>query len=410
MICFLTIMEFVSFKKSVVYPTPNQFVVKHPITPLREQSPIEFIIENNGHSFIDLRKTRLHIKCKLVKPNGDPVSATDKITLVNMPLQSLWRHVEVYFQNKLVSSSDNSYPYKAMLDVLCNYSEDCKESQLQPQLYYKDTCGYMDATDTAIGGNGGLTQRWNFTKDGKSVDMEGPLYCDILQQKHLFLNNIPIRIKLTPASNAFALMGEGRVVIDEALLWVCHVDLSPDIYTDIAKKLQKDTVKYSYVKSEFLCHSIHAGSTSLRLANLFQGRIPTQLVVVFVDTESFNGHHKKNPFNFQHKFLNYLDVSVNGRSLPRERPLQPDYIKQHYSDAFTLMFGSKWMKNDGNYISRDDFAKGYTIYILDLGADSVGNVNLEARFAIPLDKSTNMLIYASFPHVMEIDETRNVYL
>ena len=51
------------------------------------------------------------------------------------------------------------------------------------------------------------------------------------------------------------------------------------------------------------------------------------------------------------------------------------------------------MKNDENYISRDDFAKGYTIYILDLGADSVGNVNLEARFAIPLDKSTNMLIY-----------------
>ena len=104
----------------------------------------------------------------------------------------------------------------------------------------------MDATDTAIGGNGGLTQRWNLTKDGKSVDMEGPLYCDILQQKHLFLHNIPIRIKLTPASNAFALMGEGRVVIDEALLWVCHVDLSPDIYTNIAKKLQKDTVKYWY--------------------------------------------------------------------------------------------------------------------------------------------------------------------
>ena len=68
-----------------MYSTPNQFVVKHPITPLREQIPIEFIKENNGHSFIDIRKTRLHIKCKLVKLNGDPVSASDKISLVNMP-------------------------------------------------------------------------------------------------------------------------------------------------------------------------------------------------------------------------------------------------------------------------------------------------------------------------------------
>ena len=74
------------------------------------------------------------------------------------------------------------------------------------------------------------------------------------------------------------------------------------------------------------------------------------------------------------------------------------------------MFGSKWMRNDGNYISREDFANGYTIYMLDLGAEAVGNLNLEARFALPLQKSVNILIYASFPHTMEIDATRNVYL
>ena len=84
----MTIMEFISLTKSLVHPTPYQFVVKHPITPLRDQSPIELIIENNGHSLIDLRKIRSHIKCKLVKLNCDPVSGTDKISLVNMPLQS----------------------------------------------------------------------------------------------------------------------------------------------------------------------------------------------------------------------------------------------------------------------------------------------------------------------------------
>ena len=129
----------------------------------------------------------------------------------------------------------------------------------------------MDSSDPIVGGNFGLTQRWEWTKDGKSIDMEGPLYCDILQQKHLLLDNILIRIKLTPSSNDFALMGEGRVVVEEARLWVCHVELSPDAYNDIAKKLQKDTAKYTYIKSEFVCHGINAGSTSLRLNNLFPG-------------------------------------------------------------------------------------------------------------------------------------------
>ena len=185
----------------------------------------------------------------------------------------------------------------------------------------------MDSLDQVIGGNIGLNQRWEWTKDGRSVDMEGPLYCDILQQKHLLLNNIPIRIKLTPSSNDFALIGEGRVVVEEALLWVCHVDVSPDAYNMIATKLHKETAKYSFMKSEFLCHSIPAGSTSFKLANLFQGRIPTQLVMAFVNTESFNGKGDLNPFNFQHFYLQYLDVSANGRSLPRERSLQPDFIK-----------------------------------------------------------------------------------
>ncbi len=402
-------MDPVSFQKSSVVSPPKQFAVKHPITPIREYSPIEFLIENNGHSFIDLKQTRLQIKCKIIKPNGDPVTATDRVAFVNLPLQSLWRNIEVYLQNRLVSSADNMYPFKATTDVLLNYSEDSKESQLQTQLYYKDTAGFMHDSQLD-NGNIGLSYRWNWTKNGQSVDMEGPLYCDILQQKNLLLNNVPIRIKLTPSTNAFVLMGEGRVIIEEVRLWVCHVDLPPDVYTNVAKNLQKDTAKYTYMKSEFLCHSLNAGSTSLRLDNLFQGRVPTQMVITLVDTDAFNGSAVKNPFNFKHHFLNYLDVNVNGRSLPRERPIEPDFSKNQYVDAYALMFASYFTHDKGNYIQLEEFDGGYAIYVLDIGGDIVGNTKLEVRFAKPLVNAVNIVIYASFPHTMEIDATRNVYL
>ena len=92
-------------------------------------------------------------------PNGEAVSEADKVSLVNLPLQRLWRHVEIYFQNKLFSSSDHMYAYKSMCDGALNYSEDTKESQLQSQLFYKDTPGYMDVIEPLLGGNAGLTQR-----------------------------------------------------------------------------------------------------------------------------------------------------------------------------------------------------------------------------------------------------------
>ena len=134
------------------------------------------------------------------------------------------------------------------------------------------------------------------------------------------------------------------------------------------------------------------------------------MVILYVDTDAFNGSSSKNPFNFKHHFLNYLDVTVNGRSLPRERPIEPDFKNNHFSDAYAMMFGSNWMQDKGTYISREEFANGYTLYVLDLGGDSVGNVKLEARFAKPLENAVNVFVYASFPNTMEIDATRNVFL
>ena len=43
--------------------------------------------------------------------------------------------------NQKVISPDVSisYPYKAMMDILLHYGHDVKESELQGELYYKDT-------------------------------------------------------------------------------------------------------------------------------------------------------------------------------------------------------------------------------------------------------------------------------
>ena len=118
------------------------------------------------------------------------------------------------------------------------------------------------------------------------------------------------------------------------------------------------------MQAKFFSHIMNSRTLTVRLDNLLQGRAPFQLVIAFINTDSFNGSYSKYLFNFKHYFLSCLDVNVNGKSIPRERPFKPDLIKkQLFIAEYALMFGSKWVKNYGNYISRENFSDGYTIYV-----------------------------------------------
>ncbi len=118
-----------------------------PVTSIVGASPVEFVINNAGYEFIDLSKLRLYVKCHIERTDGSALTKDDKGTLTNLPLQSFWRQVDVYFQNRLVSTSGMIYPYKAMLDVLLNYGSEAKKTQFQSQLFIKDTHDAIDATD-----------------------------------------------------------------------------------------------------------------------------------------------------------------------------------------------------------------------------------------------------------------------
>ena len=401
-----------------------QWIEKLPLAPLREGNPVEFYIDNSGTDLIDLQKTRLYVKCRITKNDGTPIAAEAKVGLVNLSLHSLWSEAQVYWQNRLVSDGRLN-PYKAYLDTVLNYADDAKESHLQTQLYSKDNANFMDETDPTAGLNFGLLQRYNLTRNGQSVDMTGPLFSDTFQQPYLLLNGIPITVKLTPSPDTFRLMRAGKenykVDIQAVKLWICTVSLGPTPYMEISRRLQNTTVKYPIMKSTLLTHTLMQGTPHLQLDNLFQGRVPAQILIGFLASEAVRGSYTKNPFNFQHYNLNYLQVTVDGVPFPR-RALEPDYAKKLYIDSYLTLFTGtgKWNTNDGNDISRHEYPDGYCLYLFNidpakqmedlLPISKQGNIKVEARFAQPLTTTVDLLIYAIFPKVIEVDYTRNVYL
>jgi len=53
------------------------------------------------------------------------------------------------------------------------------------------------------------------------------------------------------------------------------------------------------------------------------------------------------------------------------RPVQPDYGHKIYIRAYNSMFAGtgKLCKDEGLYISREDYSDGYALYAFDLTAD-----------------------------------------
>ena len=237
-------MESQQQSMSLFQPKPiEKTIIKHkvveyrPSGPICEASTIEFNVPGTATDYINLQKSRLHIKAKVVKADGSPVTDENNVGAVNLTLHSLFRQLDVMLEQKVISPDiGTSYPYKALLDVLLQTNSN--HPQLQVELFFKDDATVMDATNPKSGGNGGLFGRFALTHDGGIVSMEGPIRVDICQQGREIINGVPICVKLYPTSNAFRLMADDavpyKVIITDAILKVYQVD-SPGAHAEIGQ-------------------------------------------------------------------------------------------------------------------------------------------------------------------------------
>jgi hypothetical protein len=191
---------------------------------------------------------------------------------------------------------------------------------------------------------------------------------------------------------------------------VCEITPSPSYYLETNKQLRTSTAKYPYMKTEMITYSLQAQSTSLVLDNLFQGRIPSTMTL----SSGFVGDYTKNPFNIQNFNLNYINLMVNGVSVPDDQPLEPDYANSCFTTAYL-----RTVQDKPSPILPDEFRNGYNIYtfnidpalqnIEQLPMNTGGNLKLELRFAQALIENVTFIMFASFPRTLEIDAARNIY-
>ena len=134
--------------------------------------------------FLDLNNLFVKVKCKITKANGQNLA--DKVSVINYPMSSSFSQVDILLGGKVVSSSTNTYPYKAYIKTLLNYSKEAKNKQLGMGLFCKDAVGHFDELDPASD-NTGLNKRYEFGKLSKTMFYKECCFHWIIYQKSLLV-------------------------------------------------------------------------------------------------------------------------------------------------------------------------------------------------------------------------------
>ena len=293
---------------------------------------------------MDLANTQLYVKAQILRQNGNPLQDADDVGPVNLFLHSLFSEVDISLNDTQITSSNNTYPYRAYLETLLSYGPDAKASQLSSSMYYKDTAGSMDEIAAVADDvpNKGLKARTLLTKGNRMVDMVGTIHSDLFFQDKYLLNNINLRVRLVRSKDAFCLMGANdatfKVKIHECKLIVRKIRLSPSIFLAHAKALEMGNAKYPIRRAICKTFTVPRGNLDVNQENLFSGQLPTRIVIGCVDNDSFNGAFHKNPFNFKHFNLTQLKIYLDGQQQSL-KPIEPNFGGQQvYIGLFYAIF------------------------------------------------------------------------
>ena len=410
-------------------PPVDTSVDRHMITEYKfdgnisHGTTVQFHIPGTSPHYIDLSRSRVKFTVALTKADGQPIGVEDNVGMVNFSMHALIQQADVELnQVNITSSVGRNYPFKAIFDTLVNFEEDPKETFLQAEGYYKDTAGFMNARDPDEGGNVGLMRRAEQTQSGKTWDLEGPLCVDICNQTRYIPNGVSVNIRLYPTQDSFRLMSDTneqyQVVIRNATLKAHEIAVNPGILIGHAAAFEETNAFYPYMRSEIKTFNVATGSYDFSVDNIFNSMTPSRVIVALTSSKGYNGDYTRNPFNFHHYDVNYMDFKVNNISRP-SNALKPNFTNGNYVSSYLTLFSvmGKNQAHQGNDISREDYSLGYALFCFQVFNKQTkdfmdlprrGHTSLSMTFKHPTPEPVTVVVYAHFPNNVQIDKTRNV--
>lgn len=421
-------------------PTCNQVlqsigVPHHTISSLDAgTSVLEFLIQGSGDQYVDLSRTKLFVEAH-VEVDGKKIGdAHTHVAPTASFLSSMFQQCDVLLNDKLITTSNNLYPYRAYLEQILTYNQHVLSAQLGSQLFYRDTPGQHD--EDSDDNEGYKDRKWHVAR-GRTFQVSGPLFNDLANQSAYLINNVDVRVKLTRAPDKFSLMAfdaeaatdaTGTVTraariytvrITRAELLVQKVVLNPANQIAIEAMLRRQNAVYSMRRTEMKAFTIAEGDVSYTLEHINLGLSPKYAIVGLVSTQAAQGDYRRSPFRFQHYNLKTISLNVDGEQVPRGG-IQCDYANLLFLNAYDNLIDvvGKWRSDDAFSLERTDYVQGNVLYGFQIAPELVDgafnmvrntNIRMDIAFARALPENVTVLVWFAYDGVLEIDKDREIH-
>jgi hypothetical protein len=340
------------------------------------------------------------------------------------------KNVMLYINEVAVSENSDTYAIRAAMDEYLFSSPQNLTNFDSMALYRKDTYQFMDEPNPFAPGaqrNDGLHHRAQYFRGSRRVQMAVRFHLDLCHQERPLLNDVDIRLKITPNSDAFNLMSstanaDYRLEVLSAKLLVRMVRPKPETVLGHIAAIRESPAKYPIRRKVVKRLTTAAGVSEFSKDDIFQGSKPDRVIIAGVSGRAVAGSYVLNPINFSPCEVSRISLSVNGKAEPMG-PLDVDHVNGRNMDAYLALFigCDRTLSNRSIQINRHEYGSGYTLYAWDLTPDLSANsfhrsiqegtsVNLKLNFHNPTAQSYTFFILGVFHNTIEINERREVML
>ena len=424
--CLLSELDVFSVPCSQTSIESSGYLEYNPVSSLNDGTPVEFFVNGSG-DYIDLANSLIHVKVKITKADGTNIDGADNVGPANLLLHTMFSEVDVKLNDVMISSTNNTYPYRSYIETLLSYGPSAKRSQLTSEMYYKDQSGRFEVGEPGAAadvGNSGFTKRSAFFAGSAVVEMIGPIHSDIFFSNRFLPSNIGMRLRFVRSKDSFCLMSNEagaayKLKIVEFKLLIRKAKLSSSVVVAHAKALEVGNFRYPIRRVICKTFTVPAGNLNCSQENLFSGQLPTRLVIGCVDNDSYNGLYQKAFNNFKNLNASQIKLFIDGQQ-QFVRPIDVNYPANQYLSAYVSLFNAtgKHLKDEGLDIDREDYPNGYCLYAFDLTPDLGeedhfnlaidGTVRLDIAFRAALANTINVVVYAEYDSLLEISRDRSI--
>lgn len=414
----------------------QNLVEVQPSNTITSSGPIDFTYTGADISrqYLDLAGSYFSFKVRARKlkdnaPDENPL-ATDEISCVQNLAHSMFRRIEVSLNDTPITDPNLFYPYRAYIQDLLSQNTEAQKFWMPMQGWTKrDAPGKFDSWRTSDGNTPGdaAKERNELLGTGKFVQLIMRPHVEGFNLGRFIPPGVKVKVEFTPTASDFVLKrgtGDARVrfEIAEALFHLHVINATHSQHLAVLSALSKlGNLKFNMTRTRIITKTIGAGSSNAPTEPLFAGQLPNRIILGMVSDDAQKGGLALNPFNFKPFGVNSLSLTVNGVNHPTKE-FKPDWdnglYKREYMATITAL--NKGFSSDAVNITLNEFKDGYTLFAFDLTPDKnnpgsisdlgTGHVYLNLTLATATTSAIQVLVFAEWDSLLEIDQARNVLM